>query len=717
MNTKRWVSILGCLGCLLIAAFPGRSFAAPTEICIQGRIQNAAGAPLKGTRVYRVRFFNAESGGTQVGTDYTSSVPVAETGRFTIQFSPAAEVLSLDGVFYELAIDSADPPDGKIDTGDVFPNRVKVGAVLFSRRSADAEMLGGKTVDKFASAVHAHSAADITSGTLATARFSAHADLASEGKIGDGSGQVASGNHTHSLQNLAGAVTNAQVPDDITITYASSSGNADTVDGQHAAAFALATHSHNTFWKLGGNSGTTPGTDFLGTTDAKPLDLYVSGVRALHLEPHATSPTPNLIGGYSGNDATDGVKGAAIGGGGNSSQINLVSDDFGVIGGGRSNQAGNDNSDTTDASYGAVGGGASNAATGFSATVGGGYNNDANGVSSVVAGGMNNVSGGGQATIGGGMNNAVSANYGTIGGGGSSTLATANKVTDEYGTVGGGENNQAGNGGSTSDKTHATVGGGYSNTAAGIRATVGGGSMNSASGTVAVVAGGQGNSATEAYTAIGGGFGNNASGYYATVPGGISNSAGGDYSFVAGQRAKANHAGSFVWADSTSADYASVGNNAFCARATGGVVFHTNSGLTAGVQVSAGGNSWSSVSDRAAKHAFSAVSSREIVEKLAAIPIEEWSYKSEDLSVRHIGPMAQDFHKAFGLGDSDKAISTIDADGVALAAIQGLHEIVEEKDARIKELESRVAALERSLARMAGAPEILSRSQVEGGDR
>ncbi len=59
-----------------------------------------------------------------------------------------------------------------------------------------------------------------------------------------------------------------------------------------------------------------------------------------------------------------------------------------------------------------------------------------------------------------------------------------------------------------------------------------------------------------------------------------------------------------------------------------------------------------------------------------------------------MGPMAQDLYAAFGLGDSDKSICTIDADGVALAAIQGLHEIVKEKDAEIAEMRARLAKLE-----------------------
>jgi hypothetical protein len=86
------------------------------------------------------------------------------------------------------------------------------------------------------------------------------------------------------------------------------------------------------------------------------------------------------------------------------------------------------------------------------------------------------------------------------------------------------------------------------------------------------------------------------------------------------------------------------------------------------------------------------------------MPINTWNYKSEDPSIRHMGPMAQDLHAAFGLGDSDKAITTIDADGVALAAIKGLYDQLKEREGEIAaqkreltELKVRLAALEAAL--------------------
>ena len=62
----------------------------------------------------------------------------------------------------------------------------------------------------------------------------------------------------------------------------------------------------------------------------------------------------------------------------------------------------------------------------------------------------------------------------------------------------------------------------------------------------------------------------------------------------------------------------------------------------------------------------------DVLAKIAGMPIREWNYKAQDAAVRHVGPTAQDFHAAFGLGEDPLRISTIDADGIALAAVKAL---------------------------------------------
>jgi hypothetical protein len=108
-------------------------------------------------------------------------------------------------------------------------------------------------------------------------------------------------------------------------------------------------------------------------------------------------------------------------------------------------------------------------------------------------------------------------------------------------------------------------------------------------------------------------------------------------------------------------------------------------------------------SDRNAKENFKPVSPREVLDKVAALPLSEWNYKA-DTATRHIGPMAQDFHAAFGVGPDDKHIATVDADGVALAAIQGLNEKVEVRmqkaETSIRELEAENAQLKQRLEKL-----------------
>ena len=114
-------------------------------------------------------------------------------------------------------------------------------------------------------------------------------------------------------------------------------------------------------------------------------------------------------------------------------------------------------------------------------------------------------------------------------------------------------------------------------------------------------------------------------------------------------------------------------------------------------ELTASGN-WSATafnltSDRNAKQEFEKVEPREVLEKVAELPISRWSFK-QDPATRHLGPMAQDFHAAFGVGPDDKHIATVDADGVALAAIQGLNQKLTEELKR-RDLEN--AELKREL--------------------
>lgn len=127
----------------------------------------------------------------------------------------------------------------------------------------------------------------------------------------------------------------------------------------------------------------------------------------------------------------------------------------------------------------------------------------------------------------------------------------------------------------------------------------------------------------------------------------------------------------------------------------GSVIIRSNvTQANTGVSMAANAGAWSSLSDRRLKTAIVPVDARAILDRVLDLPMATWSYIAQGEGIRHIGPMAQDFAARFGVGESDTTISTIDADGVALAAIQGLNAKLEAENAALR------ATLETVLARL-----------------
>lgn len=118
-------------------------------------------------------------------------------------------------------------------------------------------------------------------------------------------------------------------------------------------------------------------------------------------------------------------------------------------------------------------------------------------------------------------------------------------------------------------------------------------------------------------------------------------------------------------------------------------------------------------SSRETKRDFEALDPRSVLSKVAGIVIAEWRYSDEPQDVRHIGPTAEDFHAAFGLGTDNKHIAINDSAGVALVAIQGLHQLVEEKDGEVAELRARLETRELEVSRLAERLDALE-SQLKG---
>jgi hypothetical protein len=250
-------------------------------------------------------------------------------------------------------------------------------------------------------------------------------------------------------------------------------------------------------------------------------------------------------------------------------------------------------------------------------------------------------------------------------------------------------------GGGQSNNTlyaHAAIGGGANNSA-GNRATVGGGYYNHAVGGSSTIAGGESNYVSGTFATIGGGSNNSVGAEYATVPGGYYNNAAGETSFAAGHSAQATHTRSFVWGGAPNGTY-SWGDQTFTVRAPGGVRFYTWPLFESiGVELPAGGGAWANLCDVNQKRLHGEVNTADVLQKVSSLPLHRWSYKTQDESIHHIGPTAQDFYAAFELGDNNTTISTLDPDGVALAAIQELAKRNSELEKQVAQLQAQMQSL------------------------
>jgi hypothetical protein len=351
----------------------------------------------------------------------------------------------------------------------------------------------------------------------------------------------------------------------------------------------------------------------------------------------ATSISPSMIGGSAANSTLVNVRGATISGGGAEAGTdpdyggegpNRVTDHYGFVGGGVSNRAGNDNADISDAGF---------------ATAVGGRGNTASGAISSVLGGFDN------------------------------------RASGYIGTVVGGEGNHA-------SDAWAVIGGGRFNLASGIQSSIAGGNSNTAAGTAASVLGGSNNSAAGPGASVLGGTGNTAAGQNSVVLGGVNNLVAGVGSLVGGVRANAPFAGCFVWGDSLDVVVGCDAADQFVARSRGGFQFITGgtNGSYTGAVLPSGAGAWAVLSDRSTKTDIAPASVRDVLDKVLRLPISTWRYKAEPGMVKHIGPMSQDLFYTFGFGGSEKTISSVDADGIALAAIQGLNQKLVAESAALK---------------------------------
>jgi hypothetical protein len=516
--------------CGLFVSYPLATLRAQgTGFTYQGRL-NVNGSPVSGNYDLSFNLYNSSSGGSPATAGVTNATVAVSSGLFTttLDFGPGV----FTGTTYWLEIGARTNGSGPFVT-----------------------LSGRQQLTPSPYAIFAESAGGVANNAITGS-------------------SIANGTVVRSLNGLSDTIT-LSAGANVNITP---SGNSLQISATVGTAD----------WALLGNAGTTPGVNFLGTTDTQPLELRVNNVRALRLEPSsaAATPTPNIIGGASVNNASPGIGGATIAGGGIAGFFNNVTADFGTVSGGYGNTSGpratigGGSGNISSGSVAVVGGGGGNTASGNSSTVSGGGGNTSSSLFATVGGGLLNTGSAGYATVGGGYFNTASGPGSFVGGGGydgftqSGNLASGkasavagglgNFATNDYSTVSGGESNLSWGGfamvggglhnvssqnfttvggglGNMASSRGATVGGGYNNTSSGVGAFVGGGGYdgsvslgNTASGNASVVSGGLGNGAVADYSAVAGGDQNSASGQYSVVGGGQFNSASADYSMIPG---------------------------------------------------------------------------------------------------------------------------------------------------------------------------------------
>ncbi len=340
-------------------ASPGGGGSMGTAFTYQGRLSDDAGNPLDAVCDFRFTMWDADLDGSQIGAESLASGVTVSNGYFTTVVNDTEEfgydAFTGDARWLEIGVRC---PSGSGDYTTLTPRQA-----------------------------------------LTPAPFASYALYAPWGGLMDIPAGFADGVDNDTTYTAGSGL--ALVGTEFSVTGAPWSGLTGV-----PAGFADGVDDTGSDWHLTGNSGTNPNSNFIGTTDNQVLVFKVNGQIAFRLAPvDNTVYSPNIIGGYWGNSVTAGVYDATISGGGNNNYPNRVTDDGGVVGGGRDNQAGDGIGTTSDAEFATVSGGMGNTASDFVATVGGGNGNTASSTSATVGGGYQNIAGGGSSTVPGGRRN------------------------------------------------------------------------------------------------------------------------------------------------------------------------------------------------------------------------------------------------------------------------------------------------------------------------
>ncbi len=373
-----------------------------TAITYQGKLSDGGASPT-GSYDFQFILYNAAAGGAQVGSIVLKDDVPVSGGLFTVQLDFGAGIFGADSRWLEVGV----RPGASTGSYTILSPRQPISpapAALYSPAAGSVPWSGVTGVPSLQTRVSGTCAANNSIRVINP----------------DGSVICELDDNTTYTAGTGLKLIGTQINLVATYTLPQSCSN-----GQ-APQWTGSAWDCGSFWGLTGNSGTSPATNYLGTSDNQPLELRVNGQRALRLEPITTAThgfTTNLLGGYNGNTITAGASGVTIAGGGKSGWLNWVTDDFGTIGGGLNNQVGDNSGDFLSAPAATVGGGSGNKATGDAATGSGGWGNSASNMQATVSGGEGNTASGNYAYVGGGSNNAASGNNSTVPGGSTNTAA------------------------------------------------------------------------------------------------------------------------------------------------------------------------------------------------------------------------------------------------------------------------------------------------------
>jgi hypothetical protein len=535
INTKKRLFSIAMFLMLLIS---GRSAAqstavaptSPRTLSWQGIISGKEGNKIAGAHLLTVSLYGDDQGTARLWQNTMQTI-LDSTGLFNCTLgavdNPLPDAQAMDRPIW-LGI--------SIDGGLELRPLTEVTASAYALNVADNAITTGKLADG------AVSSGKLADGAVTTAKLDDGAVTADKLNMNYVSTISIDG------QQISGKGTNLNITggNGIKVAYNPTSQSIILAGADNTGEGGFKTLGSDGDWTLVGNSGTIPGTNYVGTSDNVAFDVDVNATRVVEYRPNATSP--NILGGYSGNTIGS-VHGATIAGGGYSGHINSISGNFAFIGGGSSNS-------TNTAIYTFIGGGAFNIIGGDDdddenySVIGGGDSNYVDAMYSFIGGGHSNViSDNTMATIGGGeINDIQDNNYGTIGGGkynylstpsssygGYSTIAggDTNIIYGDFITIGGGKHNWAVTSlGNTYNAGYNTISGGDSNYVLSDYSTIAGGRLNrietygeGASIRSSFIGGGDTNIIRSSYSAISGGYQNwiDVNADHSTIGGGLYN--------------------------------------------------------------------------------------------------------------------------------------------------------------------------------------------------